>query len=101
MTRPDGTVTDTGVIQDIDPPRRMVIRWECVWQPELKAEGASRCTYELEPEGMAVKLTIKHEIDRPASKFIAAVSDGWPRCLSNLKSLLETGEAALTVHRGH
>jgi len=42
-----------------------------------------------------VKLTVIHEIDRPNSPFIMAVSDGWPRILSNLKSLLETGEIVL------
>jgi hypothetical protein len=40
-------------------------------------------------------LTITHTMDRPESKFIGAVSGGWPRILSNLKSLLETGEIAL------
>ena len=61
------------------------------WKPELKAEGPSRCTFELEPQGKAVKLTITHEIDRPGARFITAVSGGWPKVLSNLKSLLETG----------
>jgi hypothetical protein len=40
-----------------------------------------------------VKLTVTHEIDKPESKFIASVSNGWPMILSSLKSLLETGEA--------
>ena len=40
----------------------------------------------------AVKLTVLHEIDKPKSKLIEAVSGGWPKVLSNLKSLLETGE---------
>jgi uncharacterized protein YndB with AHSA1/START domain len=99
MSRPDGTLTDAGEILEIDPPRRMVIRWVNEWKPELKAEGPSRCTFELEPaDGGAVKLTITHEIDQPSSKFITAVGGGWPRVLSNLKSLLETGEIALASH---
>jgi len=49
----------------------------------------------------AVKLTITHEIDRPESKLITAVSGGWPCILSNLKSLLETGEVAITSRPGH
>ena len=92
---PDRT-TDTGELLEIDPPRRMVIRWQNEWKPELKAEGPSRCTIELEPMSNAVKLTITHEIDRPESKLITAVSGGWPRILSNLKSLLETGEVVIT-----
>jgi len=88
-------------ILEIDPPRRMVIRWLNEWKPELKAEGFSRCTIELEPVDNAVKLSITHEIERPDSPFISAVSGGWPRILSNLKSLLETGEIAITSHPMH
>jgi len=93
---PDGTLTDSGEIVEIDPPRRMVIRWQNELRPELKAEGPSLCTMTLEPAGRAVKLTITHELDRPKSRFITAVSGGWPVVLSNLKSLLETGEIAVT-----
>jgi uncharacterized protein YndB with AHSA1/START domain len=88
-------------VLEIDPPRRMVIRWQNEWKPELKAEGPSRCTFELEPADTAVKLTITHEIDRPESKLITAVSGGSPRIISNLKSLLETGEVTITTHPGH
>lgn len=101
MVGPDGSLMDTGEILEIDPPRRLVIRWQNEWNPELKAEGPSRCTIELEPVDKAVKLTITHETDRPGSRFIAAVSSGWPRIASNLKSLLETGEIAITSHPGH
>jgi uncharacterized protein YndB with AHSA1/START domain len=97
MVYPDGRVTDSGEILEIDPPRRMVIRWQNEWNPELKAEGPGRCTIELEPAGSAMRLTITHEIERPESKLITAVSGGWPRILSNLKSLLETGEVALVA----
>ncbi len=97
----DGRPTDTGEILEIDAPRRMVIRWQNVWKPELKAEGPSRCTIQLEPMGGAVKLTISHEIDRPDSPFIAAVSGGWPAIMSNLKSLLETGELAIGKNPRH
>lgn len=50
---------------------------------------------DLEAQKGAVKLTINHSIERADSKFIEAVSGGWPRILSNLKSLLETGEVVL------
>ena len=39
----------------------------------------------------ANSLTIRHEIDKPGARFIDAVSGGWPKILSSLKSLLETG----------
>jgi hypothetical protein len=63
--------------------------------PELTAEGDSLCTMELEPAGPAVRLSITHTIERESSKLIAAVSGGWPKIISNLKSLLETGSIVL------
>ena len=95
MVSSDGTVLDAGEIIEADPPRRLVIRWQHQKMPELKAEGDSRCTMELEPSGPAVKLSITHTIDREPSKLITAVSGGWPKIISNLKSLLESGIAAL------
>jgi len=92
---PDGRVTDAGEIVEAEPPRRLVIRWQHQDKPELKAEGESRCTMELEPVGTSVKLSITHTIERDPSKFIEAVSGGWPKVISNLKSLLETGAAVL------
>ena len=92
---PDGRVADTGEILEAERPKRIVIKWHNEWKPELKAEGFSRCTMEIEPAGEAVKLTITHEAQVPGSKVIDAVSGGWPRILSNLKSLLETGKVAM------
>ena len=91
MVSSDGSVTDAGEIVESDRPRRLVIRWQHQKRPELKAEGASLCTIELEPLGQAVKLSIVHTIEREPSQFIDAVSGGWPKIISNLKSLLETG----------
>lgn len=91
----DGQTFDAGEIVEATPPRRLVIRWQHVNKPELKAEGDSLCTMELEPSGTAVKLSITHSIECDPSKFIAAVSAGWPKVISNLKSLLETGSIAL------
>jgi uncharacterized protein YndB with AHSA1/START domain len=90
-----GQVFDAGEIVEAEPPRRLVIRWRHQNKPELKAEGDSLCTMELEPEGTAVKLSITHTIERDPSKLIVAVSGGWPKVISNLKSLLETGAIAL------
>ena len=95
MVHPDGQVSDAGTIVEAEPPRRLVIRWHHESKPELKAEGDSLCTMELEPDGAAVKLTITHSIEREPSKLITAVSGGWPKIMSNLKSLLETGSVVL------
>jgi uncharacterized protein YndB with AHSA1/START domain len=91
----DGQILDAGQIVEAEPPRRLVIRWQNQNKPELKAEGESLCTMELEPSGTAVKLSITHTVEREHSKLIAAVSGGWPKVISNLKSLLETGSTVL------
>jgi uncharacterized protein YndB with AHSA1/START domain len=93
---PDGRIADIGEIVELDPPRRIILKWRNEFRPELTAEGYARCAIELEPQGSAVKLTISHTIERADSKLIEAVSGGWPRILSNLKSLLETGQITLS-----
>jgi uncharacterized protein YndB with AHSA1/START domain len=95
MVSGEGEIFDDGAIVEADPPRRLVIRWQHQRRPELKSEGESRCTMELEPSGSAVKLSITHTIECEPSKFIEAVSGGWPKIVSNLKSLLESGSIAL------
>jgi uncharacterized protein YndB with AHSA1/START domain len=95
MVSADGGISDAGEIVEAEPPRRLVIRWQHQKKPELKAEGESQCTIELEPVGPAVKLSITHTIEREPSNFIVAVSGGWPKILSNLKSLLENGSTVL------
>jgi uncharacterized protein YndB with AHSA1/START domain len=92
---PQGQILDSGEIVEAEPPRRLVIRWQNQFKPELQAEGESLCTMELEPSGTAVKLTITHTIERQPSKLIDAVSGGWPKVICNLKSLLETGSPVL------
>jgi uncharacterized protein YndB with AHSA1/START domain len=94
LVSPDGQVLDAGEIVAAEPPRRLVIRWQNQ-KPELKAEGWSLCTMEIERSGTAVRLSITHTVERDPSKLITAVSGGWPKVISNLKSLLETGSVAL------
>jgi uncharacterized protein YndB with AHSA1/START domain len=95
MTSGSGEVSDSGQIIESEPPHRLVIRWQHQMKAELKAEGDSQCTMELERIGAAVKLSITHTIERQPSKLIEAVSGGWPKIISNLKSLLETGSIVL------
>ena len=95
MVFEDGRTADAGEILEADPPRRVVFRWRNEFRPELKAEGAAICVYDLEPVGEAVKLTVTHTIEHENSQFIQAVSGGWPQILSNLKTLLETGTALM------
>ncbi len=94
MVQPKGTVSDVGKIVEVEPKKRLVIRWEHQ-DPEVKREGFSLCTMELEAMVPAVKLSIRHTIERERSKLIEKVSGGWPKILANLKSLLETGAVVL------
>jgi uncharacterized protein YndB with AHSA1/START domain len=97
----DDSLMDSGEILESVSQKRLVRSWLNEWKPELKSEGSSLCVYEMEPMGESVKLTITHSMERLNSKFIEAVSEGWPMCLSNLKSLLEMGKVALAEHPGH
>lgn len=89
----DGRTSDTGEILEIEKPKRLVIKWRNELQPEMKAEGYSVCSFDLDATDDIVRLTVTHQIGVSDSKFIKGVSGGWPAVLSNLKSLLETGNA--------
>jgi uncharacterized protein YndB with AHSA1/START domain len=97
MLRGDGGMACSGEVLEATPPKKLVLRWIHEGAPEIKAEGYSRCSIELEPTEGAVKLTVVHEMESPTAgtKLIEAVGGGWPAVLSNLKSFLETGAIAL------
>jgi uncharacterized protein YndB with AHSA1/START domain len=100
----DGRVNTSGEVLESERPRRLVLSWRSEHDPEMKAEGTARASFDIEPVDReacdageqrfldTVKLTITHEIDRDRSKTIRAVSGGWPLVLASLKSFLETGE---------
>jgi uncharacterized protein YndB with AHSA1/START domain len=93
LLKPDGSVADSGEVVEIEPHKRLVLKWQNHMFPEMTAEGFSLLTYELEAKGDTVKLTVSHGMAKSDSKLIGAVSNGWPHILSSLKSLLETGES--------
>jgi uncharacterized protein YndB with AHSA1/START domain len=99
LMRADGGVADSGKVLEVIPEKRLVLTWQNQFMPEMTAEGHSRMTYELEPVGESIKLTVTHEMDRPESKLIGSVSQGWPHLLSSLKSLLETGESLVETRK--
>jgi len=99
IAKPDGATADGGEVVEIEPYKRLVLKWQNHLFPEMTAEGFSRMTYELEQKGDSVKLTVTHEMDKKESKFIKAVSGGWPIILASLKSLLETGEPLEATRR--
>lgn len=78
----------TGFVLESDPPRRLVTSW--MPPGDERPETASRVTFEIEPDGEIVRLTVTHR-DLPTDQDRRDVSHGWPAVLANLKTLLETG----------
>jgi uncharacterized protein YndB with AHSA1/START domain len=91
-----GEPTDVGEILEADRPRRLSYTFRHVRDDEMKKEPASKVVFTIEPHGKLVKLTLTHEGFVDGSKLLDGISRGWPAILSNLKSLLERGEA-LTI----
>ena len=58
-------VADAGEIIEFEPCQRLVLKWRNEFRPDLREEGFSRMTYELEQVGESVKLTLVHEMDKP------------------------------------
>src|SRR5947207_4921779 len=79
---------------EVDPPRRLVQSFNALWSDDVKAEGTSRVTYEIEPVGDSCKLVVTHDQLREGAH--PEVYCGWPQILSGLKPLLETGETLTT-----
>ena len=85
-----GVVLGEGENLEVDPPRRLVQTMTALWSDEVKAEGTSRVTYEIEPVGTSCRLTVTH--DQLSENANEELYGGWPMILSGLKTLLETGE---------
>ena len=87
----DGNLSDSGTVLESDPPHRLVFTWRVEFDDALRNEGYSKVTFELEPLGGEVKLTVIHDEFREGSGVEKGISMGWPKALASLKSLLETG----------
>ena len=87
----DGKLSDSGTVLEADPPRRLVFSWRVEFDDALRSEGYSTVTFELEPLGGEVKLTVIHDGLREDSGVYKGISGGWPKALASLKPLLETG----------
>ncbi len=79
---------------EVDPPRRLVQTMRALWSDDVKAEGASRVTWEIEPIGDSCRLTVTHDQLREGAH--SELYGGWPMILSGLKTWLETGELLTT-----
>lgn len=79
---------------EVDPPRRLVQSYRALWGDDVKSEGTSRVTWEIEPVGDSCLLKVTHDQLREGAN--AQLYGGWPMVLSGLKTLLETGETLTT-----
>jgi uncharacterized protein YndB with AHSA1/START domain/DNA-binding transcriptional ArsR family regulator len=79
---------------EVDPPRRLVQSFNALWSEDVKAEGTSRVTWEIQPVGDSCQLTVTH--DQLRERVSGEIYGGWPMILSGLKTLLETGETLTT-----
>jgi uncharacterized protein YndB with AHSA1/START domain len=78
----------------VEPPRRLVQSMVALWGDDVKAEGTSRVTWEIEPVGDSCRLTVTHDQLREGAND--QLYGGWPMILSGLKTWLETGELLTT-----
>jgi uncharacterized protein YndB with AHSA1/START domain len=84
-----------GKVVEVTPPRRLVITWSAPGDGGIE-EKHSRVTFEIDSSGKAVRLTVTHDELEPGSEMERGITRGWPVVLSNLKTLLETGQAMET-----
>ena len=85
------TLKLVGEVIESSPPRRLVLTWA------FPADGAreekhSRVTFEIEAIGDVVRLTVTHDRLEPGSEMLRGITEGWPKVLSSLKSLMEVGK---------
>ena len=91
---PDGALHISGEVIECDPPRKLTVIWNVNWPALVEKLGPTLVTYEIEPVGDAVRLTMLQSHDREISDdILSGGRAGWPAILSCLKSLLETGQA--------
>ena len=89
-----GGLLGEGEVIEVDPPRRLVHTMVALWSDDVKREGPSRVTWEIEPVGDSCRLTLTH--DQLREEANAELYGGWPMILSGLKTWLETGELLTT-----
>jgi uncharacterized protein YndB with AHSA1/START domain len=89
-----GIAISEGENLEVDPPRRLVQSFNALWSDDVRAEGTSRVTWEIEPVGDSCRLLVVHDQLREGAND--EIYGGWPMILSGLKTLLETGEDLTT-----
>jgi uncharacterized protein YndB with AHSA1/START domain/biotin operon repressor len=94
MGTSNGELLGDGEVLEVDPPRRLVHTMTALWGDDVKSEGSSRVSWEIEPVGDSCRLTVTHDQLREGANN--QLYGGWPMILSGLKTWLETGELLTT-----
>jgi uncharacterized protein YndB with AHSA1/START domain len=90
---PDGAVHISGEVAECVPHRKLTFTFNVNWPELIEKLGPTLVSYDIQPVGDAVRLTMTESHDRPLSDdILSGGRQGWPAILSSLKSLLETGE---------
>jgi uncharacterized protein YndB with AHSA1/START domain len=90
----DGSIHISGEVIECTPARKLTVTFNVNWPELVEKLGPTLVTYEIEPAGEAVRLTMTESHDRPIDdEILSGGRQGWPAILSSLKSLLETGSA--------
>jgi uncharacterized protein YndB with AHSA1/START domain len=89
------TVRLVGQVLEFSPPRRLVLTW--AWPADAGDRSRhTRVTFEITPVADMARLTVTHDELEPGSEMHRGIVEGWPRVLSSLKSMLETGRPLQT-----
>ena len=95
LSAPDaGGPLGEGQVLEVDPPHRLVHTMVALWSDDVRSEGTSRITWEIEPVGDSCRLTLTHDELRDGAN--PELYGGWPMIVSGLKTWLETGELLTT-----
>src|SRR3981189_2796735 len=89
----EGVTTDVGEGLQAGRPRPLSYTFHHVTSEAARNERPTKVTFDLEPHGKLVKLTLTHEDFEDGSKLLDGISRGWPAILSRLKRMLESGTA--------
>src|ERR1700742_3122871 len=90
---PDGSLHIGGEVFECDPPRKLTVTFNVNWPALIEKLGPTLVSYEIEPAGSAVRLTMTESHDRRIDDdILSGGRQGWPAILSSLKSGLETGK---------